>query len=51
MAKLAVIQKPPVLLDKLRTIHSAVALVEEAASEGAKLILLLILPGLDKIVY
>ena len=39
MAKLAVIQKPPVLLDKKRTIQNAVLLIDEAAKEGAKLVI------------
>lgn len=39
MAKLAVIQKPPVLLDKERTVQSAVALIEQAASNSAELII------------
>lgn len=39
MAKYAIVQKPPVFLDKDRTIESAVNLVEEAASKGAKVII------------
>jgi nitrilase len=37
-AKVAVIQKPPVLLDRERTIASALASIEEAVSEGASLL-------------
>src|SRR5688572_15767664 len=37
-AKVAVIQRPPVLLDRERTIHSAVASIAEAASAGAALL-------------
>lgn len=39
MAKLAIIQKPPVFLDKKKTIQNAVALIEEAANEGAELVI------------
>jgi len=39
MAKCALVQKPPVLLDKKRTIETAVTLVEEAAGQGADLVL------------
>lgn len=39
MAKLAIIQKPPVFLDKQKTIQNAVALIEEAANEGAELVI------------
>lgn len=37
MAKVAVIQKPPVLLDRARTIETALASIEEAAQNGATL--------------
>jgi nitrilase len=36
--KAAVIQKPPVLLDRQKTIESALASIEEAAKEGASLL-------------
>ncbi|MFQ5691685.1 MAG: nitrilase-related carbon-nitrogen hydrolase, partial [Nitrospinota bacterium] len=39
MAKLAVVQKPPVLLDREKTIQDAVGLVEEAAGNDAELII------------
>ncbi len=39
MAKLAIVQKPPVFLNKERTIASAASSVNEAASEGAKLVI------------
>ncbi len=39
MVKLAVIQKPPVFLNKARTIQKAVASVEETASQGAELVI------------
>lgn len=39
MTKLAIIQKPPVMLDKDGTIQRAVTLIEEAASNGAELII------------
>jgi nitrilase len=38
MSRLAVIQRPPVLLDRKRTLETAVAAVAEAAQGGAKLI-------------
>lgn len=38
MSKLAIIQKSPVFLDKQKTIASAVALVQEAANNGAELV-------------
>jgi nitrilase len=38
MSRVAVIQRPPVLLDRERTLQSAVASVAEAAGGGAKLI-------------
>lgn len=38
IAKVAVIQKPPVLLDRARTIATALASIEEAAGEGASLL-------------
>jgi len=38
MIHLAVVQKSPVFLDKHKTIKSAIATVEEAASNGAKLV-------------
>ena len=38
MTKLAIIQKPPVFLDKQKTIALAVANVEEAAANGAELV-------------
>ena len=38
MAKVAVIQKPPVLLDRARTIESVLASVDEAAGNGASLL-------------
>jgi nitrilase len=37
--KAAVIQKPPVLLDRQKTIESALASIEEAAKEGAALLI------------
>jgi len=39
MSKIAVVQKSPVFLDKAKTIVLAVATVEEAAAEGAKLVI------------
>ena len=38
MSKLAIVQKPPVFLDKQKTIDVAVNTVEEAAANGAELI-------------
>ena len=38
MTQLAIVQKPPVFLDKQKTIESAVAMVEEAADHGAELV-------------
>jgi nitrilase len=38
MTKLAVIQRPPVYIDKQRTLHRAVTSVEEAAGNGAAVI-------------
>lgn len=38
MARLAVIQRPPVLLDRERTLAAAVAAVAEAAAGGANLV-------------
>ena len=38
MVKVAVIQKPPVLLDRKKTIDRALASIEEAAREGASLL-------------
>ena len=38
MSKLAIVQKPPVFLDKHKTIDLAVSTVEEAAANGAELI-------------
>ena len=38
MGKLAIIQKPPVFLDKATATHRAVSLVEEAAANGAELV-------------
>jgi nitrilase len=38
MAKVAVIQKPPVLLDRKKTIDSALASIEEAVRAGASLL-------------
>jgi len=38
MAKIAVVQTPPVLLDRKRTIEKAVTLVGEVAAEGAELV-------------
>ncbi len=38
MTKLAIVQKPPVFLDKQKTIELAVANVEEAAANGANLV-------------
>ncbi|MDH5389202.1 MAG: carbon-nitrogen hydrolase family protein [Gammaproteobacteria bacterium] len=38
MTKIAVVQKAPVFLDKIKTIDSAVSAVEEAAGNGAKLV-------------
>lgn len=39
MTKIAIIQQPPVFLDKQKTIEKACELVKEAAQEGANLIL------------
>jgi len=38
MTHCAIVQKPPVFLDKRKTIESAVAMVEEAAGNGADLV-------------
>ena len=38
MKKIGIVQKAPVFLDKEKTIESAVAMVEEAASNGAQLV-------------
>ena len=38
MSKLAIVQKPPVFLDKQKTIEAAVTTVEEAAVNGAELV-------------
>ena len=38
MAKVAVIQKPPVLLDRAKTIETALASIDEAAGNGATLL-------------
>ena len=38
MIKVAIIQQAPILLDKEKTIQKAVALIEEAAGSGSKLI-------------
>ena len=38
MSKLAIVQKPPVFLDKQKTIEIAVTTVEEAAANGAQLV-------------
>ncbi len=38
MAKVAVIQKPPVLLDRAKTIEAALASIDEAAGNGATLL-------------
>src|SRR4051812_9904335 len=38
MAKVAVIQKPPVLLDRAKTIEAALASIDEAARNGATLL-------------
>jgi nitrilase len=38
MTQLAIVQKPPVFLDKHKTIAAAVAMVEEAAGHGAELV-------------
>jgi nitrilase len=38
MSRIAVVQRPPVLLDRGRTLHAAVAAVAEAARGGAKLV-------------
>jgi len=38
MAKVAVIQKPPVLLDRVKTIETALASIDEAAGNGATLL-------------
>src|ERR671916_1414982 len=37
-SKVAVIQKPPVLLDRARTIEAALQSIEEAAGQGASLL-------------
>jgi nitrilase len=39
MTKLAIIQKPPTLLDREKTIQDAVTFVDEAVSNGAKLVI------------
>jgi nitrilase len=39
MSKIAVVQTPPVLLDREKTIEKAVALVAEVAAEGAELVI------------
>ena len=39
MAKLAIIQKAPVVLDKAGTIEKAVDLVKQAAAKGAELVI------------
>lgn len=38
MAKLAIVQKSPVLLDKKKTVQSAAAMVEEVANNGAQMV-------------
>jgi nitrilase len=38
LTQLAIVQKPPVFLDKQKTIESAVAMVEAAANHGAELV-------------
>jgi len=38
MSKLALVQKPPVFLDKQKTVALAVATIEEAANNGAELV-------------
>lgn len=38
MKKIGIVQKPPVFLDKEKTIETAVAMVEEAAANGAQLV-------------
>ncbi|MGD8526773.1 MAG: nitrilase-related carbon-nitrogen hydrolase, partial [Thioalkalispiraceae bacterium] len=38
MKKIGIVQKAPVFLDKAKTIELAVAMVEEAASKGAQLV-------------
>jgi len=38
MSRIAVVQRPPVLLDRGRTLHAAVAALAEAARGGAKLV-------------
>ena len=38
MSKVAVIQKPPVLLDRARTIEGTLASIEEAVTQGASLL-------------
>jgi len=38
MTQIAIVQKSPVFLDKYKTIESAVAMIKEAASNGAELI-------------
>jgi nitrilase len=47
MTHCAIVQKPPVFLDKHKTIESAVAMVKEAAGNGAELVVLLLRPGVD----
>jgi nitrilase len=39
MSKIAIVQTPPVLLDREKTIEKAVALVAEVAAEGAELVI------------
>ena len=39
MSKIAIIQQPPVFLDREKTIQKAVSLVEESAANGANLII------------
>ena len=38
MTQIAIVQTPPVFLDKHKTIQLAVEMVEEAASNGAELV-------------
>ncbi|MGD8569156.1 MAG: carbon-nitrogen hydrolase family protein [Gammaproteobacteria bacterium] len=39
MAKLAIVQKSPALLDKKKTVQSAAAMVEEVANNGAQMVI------------
>ena len=38
MAKIAIVQKPPLFMDRGKTVEKAVAAVREAVAEGAELV-------------